>query len=48
MSTTITASRVLFWLAVAVAAAVALFLVVVAVLAIFSGQVHQSGYTPAR
>jgi len=46
--TTITASRVLFWLAVALVAAVVLFFVVVAVLAIFSGQVHHSGYTPAH
>jgi hypothetical protein len=45
---TTTASRVLFWLAVGVAAAVVLFLVTVAVLAIFAGQVHHSGYTPAH
>jgi hypothetical protein len=34
--------------AVTVAAAVVLLLVVVAVLAIFSGQVHHSGYSPAH
>jgi hypothetical protein len=48
MCTTITASRVLFWLAVAVVVAVMLFLVTIAVLAIFSGQTHHSGYMPAH